>query len=169
MATKSSSEKRKDRGDEEYSPKTGLDWSERRDENERKEACDFPGPYHEKEKGQLTLAPSQCLDREKKICLVSQWGEPEACHIVPFAFSSNDENMSASNVLIEGACRLFGPETDSLTELICSNLDSSDKAWNMISLAPQVHSLWAREYFGFSARELFLGPPQPPSLCRCDG
>lgn len=47
-ATKSSTGKRKDRGDEAYIPNVGPDGSVRRDEKEIKVVCDFPGPYHKR-------------------------------------------------------------------------------------------------------------------------
>ena len=106
-------------------------------------------------KSQLTLA--QCLDREKTLCLISQWGEPDACHIVPFAFTSNDENMTVTSALIKGSYSLFGTEAASLTRLICGNVGASDKAWNMLALSPNAHRGWSRGYFGFECKGLVPG------------
>lgn len=47
----------------------------------------------------ITLS-SQCLNREKHTCLISEAAFPEACHIIPFAFNGGNENMDAAHVLI---------------------------------------------------------------------
>lgn len=78
---KSSTGKRKDRGDEAYIPNMEPDWSVRRDEKEIKVVCDFPGPYHEQKPANI-ICP-QCLDREKKDVPGISMGRPGSLSYSP--------------------------------------------------------------------------------------
>lgn len=63
------------------------------------------------------------------ICLVTGTAFPEACHIVPFAWNSNDTNIAATRALIMGSCKLL-EDPDVLYNHLGQHLGSSDKDWN---------------------------------------
>ena len=97
----------------------------------------------------MLLFSFQCLKRERHACLASEAAFPEACHIVPFAFNSNNENMDASHVLISRSRKLFWADRIVLNQLLSENLGSSDKSWNMLALSPQIHDWWGKGLLAF--------------------
>ncbi|ODM16643.1 hypothetical protein SI65_08150 [Aspergillus cristatus] len=71
---------------------------------------------------------------------------PEACHIVPFAWNSNDTNIAATRALIMASCRLL-QDADVLCEYLGEHLGSSDKDWNMLTYEARMTMLFAEEHF----------------------
>ncbi|ODM23149.1 hypothetical protein SI65_00738 [Aspergillus cristatus] len=54
-----------------------------------------------------------CINRESNACLASGTAYPEACHIVPFAWNSNETNLAATRALTMGSCKLLEVPTPS--------------------------------------------------------
>jgi len=67
--------------------------------------------------------------------------DPHACHIMPFSFNSNLQNRRRLGTLID-ATQLFGDRP--WPELLTQKVRSSDFAWNMLAVSPQLHVWWAQ-------------------------
>ncbi|KAF5595655.1 hypothetical protein FPCIR_4325 [Fusarium pseudocircinatum] len=85
---------------------------------------------------------TKCLARDGNVCVVTGAPNPNAYHIAPFTW--NDTQDHVSRTLDLGANRTFlvGNEFASRTRYL-HNRDKPgecDKAWNMISLHPQVYN-----------------------------
>ncbi|OJJ89060.1 uncharacterized protein ASPGLDRAFT_78314 [Aspergillus glaucus CBS 516.65] len=113
-----------------------------------------------------------CLDRDKETCLVTGAGYSEAYHIVPFYFDSTEQNVDATRLLIQNACKLLGLDECLLGEDLGRQLGGSDKDWNMLSLSPRVYDLWRKGLLGFKCLRVTLGEPLAtikPQVCWMSG
>ncbi|KAK0707569.1 hypothetical protein B0H67DRAFT_316835 [Lasiosphaeris hirsuta] len=88
-----------------------------------------------------THEADKCRERENSACLFTGMADPHACHIMPFSFNSNLQNRRRLGILIS-ATRLFGDRPWS--ELLAEKVRSSDFAWNMLAVSPQLHFWWAQ-------------------------
>ncbi|KAK0655308.1 hypothetical protein B0T16DRAFT_451015 [Cercophora newfieldiana] len=83
----------------------------------------------------------KCRERENGACLFTGMADPHACHIMPFSFNSNLQNKRRLGVLIS-ATSLFGNRP--WVDLLAVKVRSSDFAWNMLAVSPQLHVWWAQ-------------------------
>ncbi|MGE4341380.1 MAG: hypothetical protein AB7E55_36355, partial [Pigmentiphaga sp.] len=82
--------------------------------------------------------------------LFTHTAHPEACHIVPFAFNSTTTNLIVyTKRFMNALALLFFPADDRYTcrDLIGVKLGGSDRHWNMLSINPYLHVLWAKPYW----------------------
>ncbi len=96
----------------------------------------------------------QCRDRENNVCLFTGLANPEACHIIPFAFNSNLVNLARTYALIP-AMRLF---VDAPWNTLVMGVHVSDKVWNQLAVNRQLHKwwgmgLWAVQCLGITKAE----------------
>lgn len=92
----------------------------------------------------------QCLDRDGNACLVTGAAYPQACHIIPFAFSTNELNFGLCWFLMFYAGFLFGREDwEHTSHFISEELRASDKDSNMPSLSPLVRDWWRKGLLAF--------------------
>ncbi len=80
---------------------------------------------------------------------------PDACHIVPFAFNSNDKNLYDTKRFLQ-IIRLFASqgEMNEYNRLLSTELASSDAAWNMLSISPELHRYWSSACWGLKSMGL---------------
>ncbi|KAK0612091.1 hypothetical protein B0T14DRAFT_595599 [Immersiella caudata] len=88
-----------------------------------------------------TCEADKCRERENSACLFTGMADPLACHIMPFSFNSNLQNRRRLGTLID-ATQLFGDRP--WPELLTQKVRSSDFAWNMLAVSPQLHVWWAQ-------------------------
>ena len=93
----------------------------------------------------------KCLERDGKVCVITGLPDPQVCHIVPLAWSSNENNLQRTGNALTYVFGMFCAEKDIVT--LRSDLTSqpgcSDKIWNMICLEAQLHIWWAKGYLAF--------------------
>ncbi len=97
----------------------------------------------------------QCLKRDGCICILTGAACPDVCHIVPFALNSNDKNLHDTNRFLR-ILRLFAKqgEMDHYKRVLGTELGSSDKAWNMLSISPELHRYWSSACWGLKSKGL---------------
>ncbi|CAK7237237.1 hypothetical protein SCUCBS95973_009892 [Sporothrix curviconia] len=93
-----------------------------------------------------------CLARDEHKCMLSHSMHPEACHIIPFSFNSNRNNLDDYTRRFALCMELISSplqNTRPSTSLITAGLGASDQYWNMLSISPYLHSWWAKAYWAF--------------------
>ncbi|CZR46513.1 uncharacterized protein FPRO_11962 [Fusarium proliferatum ET1] len=99
---------------------------------------------------------TKCLARDGNICVVTGAKYPNAYHIAPFTWNDTQEHIDRTFDLGPHRTFLVGKEFANRTRYL-NNRDKpgeSDKAWNMISLHPQVYSWWSKGYIAFKCLEV---------------
>ncbi|KAF4959212.1 hypothetical protein FGADI_1856 [Fusarium gaditjirri] len=95
---------------------------------------------------------TKCLARDGNVCVVTGATNPNAYHIAPFTWNDTQDHIDRTYVLGPHRTFMVGNEFAVRTSRYLNNRDEpgeSDKAWNMISLHPQVYSWWSKGYFAF--------------------
>ncbi|KAL7931923.1 hypothetical protein V8C35DRAFT_282256 [Trichoderma chlorosporum] len=89
----------------------------------------------------------KCYDRDGQMCVLTKAALPDACHILPFAITSNIQSLTTylQSSLIT---MLEGPEALLHQVIRRDLLDSLDKSWNMICLHPTLRRWWSKQLFG---------------------
>ena len=97
------------------------------------------------------------------MCVITGSSHPETCHIWPFSANNNVDNFTNTQEVLSRSLGLLSPSLFSgLTQLLAPDTDelgSSDKAWNMIALSPELQSYWSKAYFGLK----WIGADNPTS------
>lgn len=96
----------------------------------------------------------QCKARDKFTCILLGTADPDVCHIVPFAFNSNRDNLHEAGILASHYTLLMGKGL-TYTNLIAERLGCSDRSWNMISMNKQMHKWWANAHFALKCLGIF--------------
>lgn len=91
----------------------------------------------------------QCRVRDGETCVLTKTGNPEICHIFPYAANSA---LTKFERLVD-VRPVIGHWTK-LPTLLTDQLGSSDRAWNMISLSPQLHAWWSKGMCAFKCLEV---------------
>ncbi|KAM0557982.1 hypothetical protein ACHAPJ_005147 [Fusarium lateritium] len=102
-----------------------------------------------------------CLKRDGHACIVTNLANPQVCHIVPFSFNDDKDNVQKTSSLFSATKYMVGEEFLQKYESYLANpsvLGASDKPWNMICLNSQLHTWWARGYLAFKC--LGIDPPR---------
>lgn len=94
---------------------------------------------------------TQCLDRDRKRCIMTGTPNPEVCHVVPFVANNTDHRVRYLKCITQ-ALRTLNSDLGILT----SAPGWTDEAWNMLSLAPSLHGWWGRGYFAFRCLGVML-------------
>ena len=112
----------------------------------------------------------QELDRHR--CVITGTRDPEVCHIIPFTANSTEEVRKSWQTCVRVAtwARLIemepGQDNWDLETRLCSlfahHPGVSDKHWNTISLAPNLHDWWGKGYFGLKCLGLRPGDGDVP-------
>jgi hypothetical protein len=110
----------------------------------------------------LMYRPFQCLERDGDICIISGTANPEACHIVPFAFNSSEENLNAR--LLDPLILLAASPAGDIEDLLTAKLGCSDKSWNTLTLNSQLHIWCGSRYLALKCLGIF--PVGPDSIIR---
>ncbi|KAF5984731.1 hypothetical protein FCOIX_2458 [Fusarium coicis] len=86
------------------------------------------------------------------ICVfMMKTANPDVCHILPFTFNDTLDNAKKTENFYHGVASIMGKEfferlRGQLADM--NNLGTTDRAWNMICLNPQLHRWWSKAYFG---------------------
>lgn len=98
----------------------------------------------------------KCLARDGDVCVVTGATNPNAYHIAPFTWNDTQEHIDRTFDLGPNRTFMVGNEFANRTRYL-HNRDEpgeSDKAWNMISLHPQVYGWWSKGFFAFKCLEV---------------
>ncbi|KAL7765572.1 hypothetical protein ACKLNR_003488 [Fusarium oxysporum f. sp. zingiberi] len=96
------------------------------------------------------------LARNGNACVVTGAMNLNAYHIAPFTWNDTQEHIDRTFDLGPNRTFMVGNEFANRTRYL-QNRDEpgeSDKAWNMVSLHPQVYSWWFKGYFAFRCLEV---------------
>ncbi|PHH68564.1 hypothetical protein CDD80_7431 [Ophiocordyceps camponoti-rufipedis] len=129
-----------------------------------------PGAYHElraskKEEdirkceianvGRSTKAANDCKSRDEYKCIITGTDNPEACHILPHAWTRSLRNriivQERLPFALQFLCDINGQEAADIQSMFFpdkTTLCALDAPWNMISLSPSLHYWWGRAAFG---------------------
>ncbi|KAI7772170.1 hypothetical protein LZL87_009333 [Fusarium oxysporum] len=95
----------------------------------------------------------ECKKNDGGHCIVTGVANPDACHIIPFAFNNSDKNTKKTSVFSSTIRTMLGlpgnKETEDAIALLHQGKGSSDKQWNMICLSPSLHRWWGYAYWAF--------------------
>ena len=100
----------------------------------------------------------KCIARDHGACLLTGTASPEACHIIPFAVNSTEEEQARLLEARNAFDLIPGSEPVRRYKLLTVHLGCSDKAWNMLSLNRQLHKWWSEMYFAIKC--LGIAPSQ---------
>lgn len=104
----------------------------------------------------------QCLERDRSVCLLTGTANPHVCLIAPFAFNSARANRASTEKRIASFYLLFENETVGVLEsLLTTNLGSSDRYWNMLSLRPQLRVWWPKAHLALKCLGVAPGVESP--------
>ncbi|KAG7119613.1 hypothetical protein HYQ45_014932 [Verticillium longisporum] len=102
--------------------------------------------------GRIIAQRQAAKDRDGNRCIFTGFSSVDVCHIWPFAV--NNSPRKAKTLRQTLACFTIvafpGSGFLDLERLLCPNDDiaSSDKAWNMLTMAPTQHRDWSKVRFG---------------------
>ncbi|KAF5679353.1 hypothetical protein FDENT_8745 [Fusarium denticulatum] len=91
----------------------------------------------------------RCLNRDGNACVLTGSTKPSAYHIAPFSWNNTQANIKKTRKIGGARSLIAGFGFMSRTSYLCDpeSPGASDEAWNMISMDPQLYSLWCRGYF----------------------
>lgn len=89
----------------------------------------------------------KCKARDSFSCIITKGDDPEACHIIPFTWNETEEHRRKTTDHITRLRDMVEIESV-LVRPLHEGLGGSDKAWNMLSLDPRLHTYWGKAYFG---------------------
>ena len=107
------------------------------------------------------LTRFKALERDGNVCVATNAMEPEVYHIWPFRVNDSYQHIRNSGRIIYEATLLLDADVWLKMENLlapCHELAPSDKAFNMLSLSPQLHQYWQKAYFGLK----WVGPVEAP-------
>ncbi|KAK7398504.1 hypothetical protein QQX98_012112 [Neonectria punicea] len=93
-----------------------------------------------------------CRHRDGHACVVMGTSQPEACHIVPFAWNSTQTGVKKTSLVLGYIAAFFDSASVVKYDRCLANANdpgSSDKAWNMLCLNRQLHWWWSKAQLGF--------------------
>jgi hypothetical protein len=128
------------------SRRSSLPGSKNQREEEEEEAKYPKKRVYRKEKEK-----KKCKERDSDMCVMMKTANPDVCHILPFTFNDTLDNAKKTENVYHGVASIMGKEfferlRGQLADM--SNLGTTDQAWNMICLNPQLHRWWSKAYFG---------------------
>lgn len=102
----------------------------------------------------LFLTKFQCLDRDKKFCVLTRAGEPiEAAHIYPYSMGKQAADESTS--LFWSALRNFWSEEEIRAWMReVTGPDGTETCANLITLCSHAHALWDKGRFAIQPLEV---------------
>ncbi|KAI9148127.1 hypothetical protein HJFPF1_11950 [Paramyrothecium foliicola] len=119
-----------------------------RDSGVKSSQASRSAPSATSQKGSRTkMEVSTCKISDKQRCVITGSSDPQACHIIPFTWNNTIQARADAQRYEEAIDTLIIPD-DRGSQILSNDVKASDKAWNMISLSPLLHSWWARGYFG---------------------
>ncbi|KAH8648999.1 hypothetical protein BGZ61DRAFT_376214 [Ilyonectria robusta] len=113
---------------------------------------DDDGEYLPNDQSRNKTEKKLCLERDGDACVVMGTSNPEACHIVPFAWNKSHTALRKTSMVYDYGRAFFDGEWLVTHEKHLANPNnpgSSDKAWNMICLNHQLHAWWSSARLGF--------------------
>lgn len=97
------------------------------------------------------LGTQQVVTRDSRRCLVSNYGDPDACHIWPLSTNNTVERRDTTRAVLSQSPITLGPSLSHRMEHLLTpktqKLASADKAWNMLTLCPTLRVSWDRVNF----------------------
>ncbi|RSL69183.1 hypothetical protein CEP54_002459 [Fusarium duplospermum] len=122
-----------------------------------KKSDDPDADYQPKSKGRNQAQAKNCRTRDKSACVLMGTSDPQVCHIVPFSWNNNYENLRKTSAVFIHAEAFLGKgwlrQFDPLIRNV-QNLASSDKTWNMICLNIQMQTWWGEARFGLKCLDI---------------
>ncbi|KAK7408866.1 hypothetical protein QQX98_008989 [Neonectria punicea] len=96
---------------------------------------------------------NKCSSQDHDRCVVTATGDAHVCHIIPFAWNKNQKNLTKTDYVLPSITSGLGfwinPIALPAIAALHAGLGSSDKAWNMLTLTPTLHTWWGSGFFGF--------------------
>ncbi|EWG53747.1 hypothetical protein FVEG_17169 [Fusarium verticillioides 7600] len=90
----------------------------------------------------------RCLNRDGNACVLTGSTKPSAYHVAPFSWNNTQENIKNTRKIGGRLGLIAGFGFVPRTSYLCDpeSPGASDKAWNMISMDPQLYVWWCRGY-----------------------
>ena len=92
------------------------------------------------------------MERDGSRCVFTGMPHPHACHIWPFAANNTSEkHRNTRDILTDNVLMLSGSVRRKLADILAprtGELATSDKAFNMLCMRPDIHVYWGKAYFG---------------------
>ncbi|KPM45092.1 hypothetical protein AK830_g1452 [Neonectria ditissima] len=94
----------------------------------------------------------KCCSQDREQCIITATGDAHVCHIIPFAWNRNLENIAKTDYIMTSITSGMGLwiNTVDISAFVSlsAELGASDKAWNMLTLAPSLQTWWRSGFFG---------------------
>ncbi|KAF9764667.1 hypothetical protein IL306_002764 [Fusarium sp. DS 682] len=99
---------------------------------------------------------TKCLARDGNVCVVTGAADPKACHIAPFTWNDTRGRINRTFKMCTARAYILGCAFADRTGYLDDRNEpgASDKAWNMLSLHPQLYTWWSKGYFAFKCLQV---------------
>ncbi|CAK7232772.1 hypothetical protein SCUCBS95973_008369 [Sporothrix curviconia] len=110
--------------------------------------------------GRNRAEAAKCLTRDGSRCLFLGTPMAEACHIIPYVSGNTPHRCTVLRSLVNASMALAGSDG----VLLGGHPGCTDKDWNMLTLNPFLHTLWARGVFALKCLGVAALPDEAGAL-----